>query len=242
MCPGGCAAYHDDGEGGRRLLASSKWPKPAWTRGQRRGGSCGGSSPGRFIVTGLLSELDSPLEYYLTQDRRTIYIYPPEGFDVNTLRLDAWAPRNEFVNLLNSKHVHVKGFTIRGVGSKDGLKVTGGSYNIFGGNVIKSCANGISITGGYHNQVVGNDIYDIRDNHMRINGNAGDGPKNLVPTNNVIQNNHLTMVHLRFEGAWKVSINGQGTRFSNNLIHDSPIQVSLPGLTLSESLTLIGSR
>ena len=151
MCPGGCPAYHDDGEGGRRLLnAGSSEHKPGWIRGTRRGGSCGGSSPGRFITTGLFSEVDSPGEYYYHKQSKTLYFYPPQKFfdsgaDVNAARIDIWKNRNEFVKLSGSKYVTVRGFTIRGIESKDAIKVTGGSNNVIGGNTIKSCGNAITL-------------------------------------------------------------------------------------------------
>ena len=179
-------------------------------------------------------------------------MYPPQSFfdagaNVHNVKLEYWKDRDPFIQLRGASYVTVKGFTVRGVENKDAIRVTGGHHNIIGGNTIKSCGNGITLWGGHHNKIFGNDVYDIKSNHIRLNGNDGssndgssnpiphgetlpdEGFDNLVPTNNAIINNHFSQANLRFDGAWKIAINGQGSRFSHNLIHDSPIQVTLPG-------------
>ena len=62
-------------------------------------------------------------------------------------------------------------------------------------------------------------------------GNAGDDLRNLVPTNNVIANNHLTQVNER--GDWHIQLRGMGDRFSHNLVHDAAGQLLTPGGPLS---------
>ena len=38
---------------------------------------CGGSAPGRLVVTGLLSEVDTPGEWWYDSHAKNLYIYPP---------------------------------------------------------------------------------------------------------------------------------------------------------------------
>ena len=49
----------------------------------------------------------------------------------------------------------------------------------------------------------------------------------LLPSNNLVANNHLTQVYL--SGKWVVGLGGLGDRFSHNLVHDSPGQTVAPG-------------
>jgi parallel beta-helix repeat protein len=105
-----------------------------------------------------------------------------------------------------------------------GVTINGGSDNTIGGCTVRNGGRGLALVGGYRNRILGNNVYDILYSHISITGNTADGLHNLKPTNNLISNNHFTQAYLWYTGAWKIQIDGLGTRFANNLIHDSPIQ------------------
>ena len=76
------------------------------------------------------------------------------------------------------------------------------------------------MSGGVRHRVLGNDIYDVGGH---ITSYGGDDT-NLVPSNHLYHNNHLTMRYQRGKN-WQVAVRGTGDRFSHNLVHDAPGQV-----------------
>ena len=192
-------------------------------------GPCGGSAPGRFRVSGLLSEVDNPGEYWYNKQTRMLYIYPPPAHGTSLpvgTNVDLGFPLGpQLISLTNSSWVTVRDVAVSG-STQTVMSVTGGSHNTIGGCVISGSRGGVSLAGGYSHRVLGNDIYDVG-GHIDTVGNPQDGLHNLVPTNNLIANNHLTQVHLR--GTWQIRVRGMGDRFSHNLIHDAAGQVMLPG-------------
>jgi len=112
------------------------------------------------------------------------------------------------------------------------MSISGGEFNTVGGCKVEDSAGGMSLSGGHHNKLIGNDIFDVSGSHITTAGNDGDNLMNLVPTNNLIANNHMTQVYLT-GAAWSIYIRGMGDRFLNNLVHDAPGQVILPGGPLS---------
>jgi parallel beta-helix repeat protein len=144
---------------------------------------CAGSAPGRFVVTGLLSEVDSPGEYFWDGAARNLYLYPLDDSEDVQLSFKAGPG---LVALTSATWVTVRGFTIIGAGGTV-FSITGGENNTIGGNTISNCGGGVVLAGGYRNRVIGNDILDVG-THIATSGNDHDGFQNLVPTNNVVAN------------------------------------------------------
>ena len=142
-------------------------------------GGCAGSAPGRFIVSGLLSEVDSPGEMYFDSAARNLYIYPVD--DSDQVRLSFQAGPGLF-SLSDSTWVTVRDFVI--TGSSGGVGISGGENNTIGGCTVRNSGGGISLSGGYRNRVIGNDILDVG-THIATSGNDADGLSNLKPTNNL---------------------------------------------------------
>lgn len=200
---------------------------------ERDGSGCAGSAPGRFTVSGLLSEVDTPGEFFWQSVERILYIYPFPA-DTGTkqkddIRVGFWSGPG-LLSMVDSKWVTLRDVTVTS-SAGTALTVSGGEFNTVGGCTIKSSGGGIDLSGGYNNKIIGNDIYDVG-SHINSVGNDEDGFNNLKPTNNLIANNQMTQLHLT-AGTWQIRIRGMGDRFTNNLIHDSPGQVFLPGGPLS---------
>jgi parallel beta-helix repeat protein len=162
-----------------------------------------------------------------------LYIYPPEAVDgmlaaeggeAAAAQLTTWHA-GTFATLDNSSYVTIQGLAMEG-STTTLVVVTGGNHNTIGGCTLKNAAHGVTLSGGHNNRVVGNDIYDVG-GHISSSGDGSSTAANLVPTNNVIENNHITNVYLT-DAAWSVRVSGVGDRFSHNLIHDAPGQVLLP--------------
>ena len=192
------------------------------------GGDSGGA-PGRFIVRGLLSNVDSPGEYFYDQAARVLYLIPP---DERQGALGFWSGP-ALITVSNSSFVTVRDFTMTGSASTAGVvAVVGGANNTLGGCTIRSCSSGVLLSGGHRNLVVGNDVYDITGFHVSTSSDPGEelarSQARLVPTDNVVTNNQFTQVWLSAT-TWGVHAGGVGDRFSNNLLHDAPGQLILPG-------------
>lgn len=188
-------------------------------------GGCGGTAPGRFTVHGLLSEVDSEGEYWYDHASEQLYIYPPtdmhlDGADVAVVDrggsvLTAWH-EGTFATLVNTSYVTIRDITVQS--SVETLVTIAGCYRTtVGGCTLKNAAGGISLSGGHNNRIIGNDIYDM-DGHVSSSGDESSTAASLVPTNNVIENNHITQVYLA-GSTWSVQIKGVGDRFTRNLVY-----------------------
>jgi hypothetical protein len=209
-----------------------------------------GTAPGRFTVSGLLSEVDMPGEYWFNSATRMLYIYPlPANTSLQaavTAKLAGAASpvpvlvteAEEDLSGVRLGYQHGPGLltmskcswvTLRDVvvtgSTGTAVTITGGHNNTVGGCTMQNGGGAVSVVGGYSHRVVGNDMFDVG-SHISSTGNAGDNLQNLQPTNHLIENNHMTQVFLR--GAWQVRLS-QGDRFSHNLLHDASGQLMLPG-------------
>jgi hypothetical protein len=200
---------------------------------------CGGPAPGRFTVSGLLSEVDVPGEWWYDDNAHQLYIYPPDpdgggtwtAAKLKSVRLGHWEGPG-LMSIDSSSHVTLRDVTVSGVGGSTIVSIGGGDHNTVGGCTLRNSAGtAISLGGGHHNAVIGNDIYDVA-THLETAGNGGD--ENLQSfglTSNLVANNHMTQVYLTGK-KWGPNIRGQGDRFSHNLLHDAPGQIITTGTPL----------
>ena len=158
--------------------------------------------PGRFTVSGLLSEVDAPGEYFFNGATRMLYIFPPQSTvhpggggrsGAADPRLSFWSGP-AFATLDGSSWLTIRDLTLSGLAGT-AVTISGGERNTLGGCTIKNSAGGVNLAGGYNNAVRGNDVYDVG-SHITSSGNTADGLHNLRPTNNLISNNHMTQVLL----------------------------------------------
>ena len=214
--------------------------------GYEAGGACGKGPcgpPGRFTLTGLLSNVDMPGEWWYDDAAAMLYVYPParetaatsrsshvwEAADLAAVRFGQWSSGG-WLTLQNSSYVTVRDITISGTGSGTMVQINGGHHNTVGGCTLKnSAATAVGYSGGHANRIVGNDIYDVAQHLSAAAGNAGDNLSNLRPSNNQISNNHFTQVYFAPNSVWNVNVAGTGVRFSHNLIHDTPRDSFSPG-------------
>ena len=210
---------------------------------------CAGTAPGRFIASGLLSEVTKPGEYHYDVASSTLFVLPPNPRPSNSeSSLGVWSGPAA-VTLGETAFVTVRDMEIRGVAqssSPAAVVINGGHHNTIGGCVIHSSTrSGVALIGGNHNRFVGNDVFDVP-GHVISGMCPTDGDtstctesnaQNLMPTNNLIGNNHFTQkVRRDFYGG--IRLRGIGDRLSHNLAHDASGQY----LTPSGPLTMIDSN
>jgi hypothetical protein len=199
---------------------------------------CAGSAPGRFVASGLLSEVTQPGEYHYDKGSQTVFIFPPIGASKSE-NLGIWAGPAA-IQLEGTSFVTVRDFEIRGVAqhqAEAAVVIMGGDHNTVGGCTIHSSTRaGVALSGGRSNRFVGNDVYDVGV-HVSSGGETESNAQSLEATNNLIANNHFTQkVRRDFYGG--IRLRGLGDRLSHNLAHDASGQY----LTPDGPLTIIDSN
>ena len=125
------------------------------------------TAPGRFTVSGLLSEVDSPGETWYDAVAKILYVYPPstttnaewDSESLAAVRFGQWGGPG-LISLEGTSYVTVRDMVVSGVGKGGIVSITGGDHNVIGGCTFKnSNAVAVSVTGGKLNKIIGDDIY-----------------------------------------------------------------------------------
>ena len=171
----------------------------------------------RYYALNLLSELDSPGEWYLDRGTGVLYFWPPAAIDSAKSFVSVI---ERVITLRDVSFVTIRGLNIefcRGTA----VAMHGGSRNLVAGCTLRNLGGqAVTISGGTENGVVGCDIYDTGDGGISLDG--GDR-KTLTPGMHYAVNNHIHD-YSRTSKTYRtaVSTSGVGNRITNNLIHDAP--------------------
>ena len=174
----------------------------------------------RYYVQNLLSELDTPGEWYLDRASGTLYFWPPDGDAAPMVDV----PRLRTILELGKGTSYV---TFRGLAFENfegtGIVLTGTTHCLIAGNVIHNGGDyngsGVAVNGGTDNGVAGNDISQIGSHGILLSG--GDRVS-LTPSNNYADNNYIHHTGVFYKEGVGISMAGVGIRASHNLIHDLP--------------------
>ena len=172
----------------------------------------------RFYVFNVLGELDTPGEYFIDRQTRTLYYWPPTPPARSRITVSALA--TPLVSLKNTDYV-----TFRGLGFENGrqnaVEMRDCSHNRLLACTIRDMGmDGVGISGGVDDGVQGCDIHDMGYGGVRLSG--GDR-KTLTPCNHFADNNHIYNTSLtRRTHAGPISLSGVGLRAAHNLIHHEP--------------------
>ena len=175
----------------------------------------------RYYVRGLLEELDAPGEWFLDRRTGTLYFWPPQPLDGNAV---VRAPLAENVIVIGrAEHITIRGFTMECCEGSAVLLydanhclLAANTIGNIGGRCDDSAA--IQVNGGAGNRIFGNNVHDLADYGFVFWG--GDR-KNLVPSENVAENNYIHHVGLLNGHGCGVMLTGVGNRVAHNLIHDT---------------------
>ncbi len=174
----------------------------------------------RYFVRNVREELDSPGEWYLDRATATLYFWPPDGADLQTV----FAPALRTLLQLGAGTAHVtfRGFVFEGAeGTAIMLKDTTACRIVASTirNVGDYSGNGVLIDGGTANGVVGCDLHDIGASAIGLSG--GD-QKTLTAAGNFAENNYIHHTGRLYKQGVGISLRGVGQRAAHNLIHDCP--------------------
>ena len=175
--------------------------------------------PRRVFVSGLISELDRPGEWFWDNTAKELYLWPIAPDAPVTL-----AGNFDLFSLKNAAHVIIRDLILE-LG-QNGVVVSGGEHVTIAGCAVRNLPRtGIKIEGGRFHRIQSCDIYNL-EIPLSVQGTAAANytwdstthPPHLVGDGHVITNNHIGNI-LSGRG---ISLGGVGITFSHNLIHDLP--------------------
>lgn len=174
----------------------------------------------RYYVRNLPEELDAPGEWYLDKETWTLYFQPPGPIENAVV----YAPTTE--NLIeigpNAAWITIRGFTLECcdanailVSKSENCLVASNTIHNTGGRL--GYTTGVTVEGGKRCGVVGNDIFDVCNGGLRLNG--GD-VNTLAPAEHYAENNYIHHIGVLNGHGCGIWLSGVGLRVSHNLIHD----------------------
>ncbi len=169
----------------------------------------------RYFVRNVFEELDSPGEWYLDSQFGVLYFWPPCA----TENPVAYAPAfDTHMVVIASANINMQGFSLEAAdGTAIGLhgatdcKVIGCTIRNVGGSGVAVFGDG--------NSVVGNDIYSVGNEGIRLEGGV---QRTLTSAANSAENNYVHHVGVFYKWAAAITIGGVGNAARYNLIHDCP--------------------
>jgi len=173
-----------------------------------------------YYVYNVLSEIDTPGEWYLDRETGKLYFYPPD--DIESSEVVVSTLNTPIVRIDNASNIVLFGLIME-VTRSHGVEIRNGSSNLIAGSTIRNTEQwAVMIDNGWNNSIVGCDMSGMGEGGVSLNG--GDRKK-LIPAGHIVENNHVHHFN-RFDGGYRqgVKIDGIGQRVSHNLIHDTPLQ------------------
>ncbi|MCC6155591.1 MAG: right-handed parallel beta-helix repeat-containing protein, partial [Candidatus Hydrogenedentes bacterium] len=170
----------------------------------------------RYYALNLLSELDTPGEWYLDREQRKVFLYPPKDLANSVVELSTMP--FPFVEVDGASYIHFEGITLE-CGAADGIFIKGGDdVRLAGCTVRKMAGNGITVTGGHAHMILSCDIHSMGRAGIVM---AGGDRKTLTRGDHLVENchiHHLSRIdHTYTPGVW---LDGVGNRIRHNLFHD----------------------
>ncbi len=170
-----------------------------------------------YYAYNLLSEIDTPGEWYLDRETGVLYFWPPappRTGDAVVSVLPTMIVMNKAANV-RFEHLLVEG------GRGDGLSMTGGQGNRVTGCTFRNLGGwGVRVGGGTDNGVVGCDVYNTGRGGISL---GGGNRKTLTPAGLFAENNHVHH-YARIKRVYQpgITLYGVGNRASHNLIDNAP--------------------
>ena len=169
----------------------------------------------RYHALNLLSELDTPGEWYLDRTRNRLYLFPKGNLSHALVELSVAA--FPLLELEGASHLRFRRLLWE-CGAADGVQIQGGeNVRLEGCTIRKMAGNGIEIRGGHRHALQSCDIHTMGRGGIVM---AGGNRKTLSPGDHLVENchiHHLSRIdHTYTPGVW---LDGVGNRLRHNLIH-----------------------
>lgn len=183
-------------------------------------------SGNRYFFQNLFEELDSPGEWYFDRQGKTLYYWPVDGVSLEAVTIPVLESileikEKKYMNKYYGapSHIRFEGFTLEGC-EGSAIVVKGAKRTVIARNTIYNAGNrGIEIQDGFENAAIGNDIYEVGSEGIRL---IGGDRKTLTPANNRAENNYIHHVGIFLKNSAAIYCGGVGNVISHNLIHSTP--------------------
>lgn len=175
--------------------------------------------PRRTRLTGLLSELDEPGEWFWDSSKQTLYLWPLNDNDGISV-----AGSIPIFDIKGADHVRLQGLSFEG--AKNAVLVEGGLDVTVAGCLARNLSGtAFSFTGGKSHRILGCDIHDadtplsMAGTDLRDPKSRASDPVHLLDSEGFeVDNNHIW--HCRSMRGCHMT--GVGWKFTHNLVHDMP--------------------
>lgn len=169
-----------------------------------------------YYAINLLSEIDSPGEWYLDRRSGVLYLYPPS--DPNKAVVELSTFELPFVEMNDVSHVSFERFCWQ-LGCGDAVRISGGDRCLLAGCTVRRCGgNGVEIHRGRGHGLLSCDVYSMGRGGAMLSG--GDR-KTLTPGEHFVENCHIhNLSRIDHTYTPAVKMGGVGNHISHNLMHD----------------------
>jgi len=170
----------------------------------------------RWFALNLLSELDTPGEYYVDTKKGMLYFWPPASLQGGAAVVSA---TDRLISMKDTKYVTVQGMILEACRST-AITISGGDHNRIVDCVIRNTGNKAVTVSGADHTVSSCTIYETGDGGISLSG--GDR-KTLTPARLRAENNHIYNFS-RWCHTYRpaVGVGGCGNIVRHNLIHHGP--------------------
>ena len=172
-------------------------------------------SRSRWYALNLLSELDTPGEYYIDRTAGRLYFWPPSPGKSAVV-----STTGSLIKADNLSYVTFQGLTLECSRSTPISLKNGTGCKIVGCTIRNAGTRGLSVSGGTKHEVYGCDVYYCGSGGISM---AGGERKTLTPAGHNAENNHVHHYSRRartYQTA--ITVSGVGNRIAHNLVHDGP--------------------
>lgn len=172
-----------------------------------------------FYAYNILTELDTPGEWYLDRETGILYFYPPSDIRKGEAIVSVLP---NLLTIRDVSHVRWESFIMEGARGTV-VTITGGNNVRIVGCVIRNSGGwAVRVDGGTNHAIVSCDIYGLGEGGIALSGGER---KTLTPANHLAENNHIyhyARWHRMYRPA--IALDGVGNKARHNFIHDAPHQ------------------
>lgn len=172
----------------------------------------------RYFALNLLSEIDSPGEWYFDRQRKILYFYPPHPLTDQIIELSF---SKNLIRTTEASWITFQDMVIE-QSRNDSIKIEGGKSVTFSNTVIRNSGRwAITIKGGVSHTLKDSTVSQTANGGVGIY-NAGDR-MTLTPCQHLLTNNTIHKIGEIESGGMGIAINNSvGVTISHNELYDMP--------------------